>query len=78
MKKCLAIIVFVAFICSAMTVLAEPPDKEKIMLRAQALHEKVLRLRLEISISVEEHNKAVKELETIIRILEQMEKETEA
>jgi hypothetical protein len=78
MKKCLALILVFVLILGAATVFAEQPDKEKLMLKAQALQEKVLRLRLEIANSIEEHNNAVNELKAIIILLEQMEKEKEA
>lgn len=78
MRKCLTPLLVIAFICSASLVIAQPPDKEKLTLRAQMLHEKILRLRTEIAVKVEEHNKAVNEFKAIIQLLEQMEKETKS
>lgn len=77
MKKILVLVLLV-FFCGAIPCFAEGPDKEKLMLKAQMLHEKILRLRTQIAVEVEEHNKAVNEFKAIIQILEQMEKETKS
>jgi sensor domain CHASE-containing protein len=72
MRALIAALIIGVLICSSVA-MADQPDKEKLMLRAQALHEKILRLRMEIATSVEEHNKAVMEMKAIIQLLEQME-----
>ena len=77
MKRLIAALIIGVLVCSSVA-MAEQPDKEKLMLKAQALHEKVLRLRLEIANSVEEHNGAVNELKAIIQLLEQMEEGKDA
>ena len=78
MKRLLAICTVVVLVMGASTLFAQQPDKEKLTLKAQMLYERVLRLRSEIGVKMQEHNKAVEELKGIIKVLEVMEKEKQS
>ena len=47
-------------------------DKAMLELRAQALAERILRLETENKLLVQEHQKAVREFEAILKVLERM------
>lgn len=47
-------------------------DKAMLELRAQALAERILRLELENKVIIQEHQKAVREFEAILKALELM------
>lgn len=68
--KVLAILLVVcSLVMVPCTIGATQPDKEKLALKAQMLHERIQRLRVEISVLIDEHNKTAKEYNAIITIL---------
>jgi uncharacterized protein HemX len=67
---CLALVLFFGGFANGLC--DQKRDEAMLRLRAQALAERILRLEVENKMLVQEHNKAVREFEAIIRMLEQM------
>ena len=72
MKRVVALIVLFVILSCSVCIPAEKNDKAMLELRAQLLAERILRLKMQNDIIVSEHNKAVREFQAIMKILEQM------
>lgn len=73
MKKLSCILAFVLLISMVSVGLCDQKqDKVMLELRAQALAERILRLELENKVIIQEHQKAVREFEAILKALELM------
>lgn len=66
----LALAVLLAFTVNG--ICDQKQDKAMLELRAQALAERILRLELENKVIIQEHQKAVREFEAILKALELM------
>lgn len=74
MKRIIVAVVLVVILAVSVCAAGDKQDKAMLEMRAQVFAERIMRLKLQNEILVAEHNKAVRELQAIIKILEQMEK----